>query len=447
MSALRTLSFVLRVDALALALALAAVLVIPALARADEAVVSDLAVPLSLEACVKLAQQSTPQQLAERARLLDADGQLKQARTLANPTLSYVAQDLGLQNQGGPLLLHQAQLGFSPLLALLRVQESQAASAGRQRTIAANQDDQRQLKRAVGRAFYDLLLAQQVAAIDAQAVQVAAALLERNSRRQNIGELGALEVLRARAEELEAQRSAQLSARQHLQLQLAFSLLLGAATPQRVRLLDEDVDIASQPPLGLPAELQAALAAEHADASRLLLQRAQNRRPDLQQASAELKQAEELQHLAALRTIPFVDLQLTGGVRVSTAGVGGLVGISAPLPLLDFNQGPRLRAQAQVLAARAAYVRVDRQVRLEIESSYVDWQQTRHSLQQFAQPVVDARAQIVRATQQQLIEGVASVLDVILAQRELLAAQKVRAQVIHDAQVARWQLAVATDTW
>ena len=443
MSALRTLSFVLRIDALALA----AVLVIPSLARADEAVVSDLAVPLSLEACVKLAQQSTPQQLAERARLLDADGQLKQARTLANPTLSYVAQDLGLQNQGGPLLLHQAQLGFSPLLALLRVQESQAASAGRQRTIAANQDDQRQLKRAVGRAFYDLLLAQQVAAIDAQAVQVAAALLEQNSRRQNNGELGALEVLRARAEELEAQRSAQLSARQHLQLQLAFSLLLGAATPQRVRLLDEDVDIASQPPLGLPAELQAALAAEHADASRLLLQRAQNRRPDLQQASAELKQAEELQHLAALRTIPFVDLQLTGGVRVSTAGVGGLVGISAPLPLLDFNQGPRLRAQAQVLAARAAYVRVDRQVRLEIESSYVDWQQTRHALQHFAQPVVDARAQIVRANQQQLIEGVASVLDVILAQRELLAAQKVRAQVIHDAQVARWQLAVATDTW
>jgi hypothetical protein len=36
---------------------------------------------------------------------------------------------------------------------------------------------------------------------------------------------------------------------------------------------------------------------------------------------------------------------------------------------------------------------------------------------------------------------------VILAQRELLAAQKVRAQVIHDAQVARWQLAVATNSW
>jgi outer membrane protein TolC len=65
----------------------------------------------------------------------------------------------------------------------------------------------------------------------------------------------------------------------------------------------------------------------------------------------------------------------------------------------------------------------------------------------FAQPVVDARAQIVRATQQQLTEGVASVLDVILAQRELLAAQKVRAQVIRDAQLARWQLAVAIDTW
>lgn len=443
MSAFRTLACVLRGDALALA----AVLVIPALAKADEAIFSALAAPLSLDACVKLAQQSTPQQLTERARLYDAAGQLKQARTLPNPTMSYVAQDLGLQNQGGPLLLHQAQLGLSPLLALLRIQESQAASAGQQSTMAANQENHRQLKRAVGRAFYDVLLAQQVAAIDAQAVQVAAALLEQNSRRQKNGELGGLEVLRAQAEELEAQRSAQLSARQHLQLQLAFSIVLGAATPQRVRLLDEDVDSVSQPPSGLPAELQAALVAEHADSSRMLLFLAQNRRPDLQQASAELKQAEELQHLAALRTIPFVDLQLTGGVRVSTAGVGGVVGISTALPLLDFNQGPRLRAQAQVLAARAAYVRVDRLVRLEIASSYVDWQQTRHALRQFAQPVVDARAKIVRATQQQLIEGVASVLDVILAQRELLAAQKVRAQVIHDAQVARWQLAVATDTW
>lgn len=443
MFALRTLSCVLRVGALTLAVAL----VSPALAVADEAAVSDFATPLSLEACVKLAQQSKPQQLAERARLLDAEGQLKQARTLPNPMLSYVAQDLGLQSQGGPLLLHQAQLGFPPLLALLRIQESQAASAGRQRTMAANQEDHRQLKRAVGRAFYDLLLAQQVAAIDAQAVQVAAALLEQNSRRQKNGELGALEVLRARAEVLEAQRSAQLSARQHLQLQLAFSILLGAATPLRVHLQDEDVESSSQPPSGLPTELQAALAAEHVDSARLLLQLAQNRRPDLQQASAELKQAEELQHLAALRTIPFVDLQLTGGVRVSAAGVGGVVGVSAPLPLLDFNQGPRQRAQAQVMSARAAYLRVDRQVHLEIETSYADWQQTRHALQQFAQPVVEARAQIVRATQQQQVEGVASVLDVILAQRELLAAQKVRAQVIHDAQVARWQLAVATDTW
>lgn len=443
MSAFRTLLCVLPVRALTLA----AVLVVPALARAEDAVASELAAPLSLDACVKLAQQSTPQQLVERARLLDAEGQLKQARTLPNPTLSYAAQDLGLQNQGEPLLLHQAQLGFPPLLALLRIQESQAASAGRQRTMAANQEDHRQLKRAVGRAFYDLLLAQQVAAIDAQAVQVAAALLEQNLRRQKNGELGALEVLRARAEELEAQRSAQLSSRQHLQLQLTFSILLGAATPLRVRLQDEDIESSSQPPTGLPAEVQAALAAEHVDSSRLLLQLAQNRRPDLQQASAELKQAEELQHLAALRTIPFVDLQLTGGVRVSAAGVGGVVGVSAPLPLLDFNQGPRQRAQAQVLAARSAYFRVDRQVHLEIESSYADWQQTRHALRQFAQPVVDARAQLVRATQQQLIEGVASVLDVILAQRELLAAQKVRAQVIHDAQVARWQLAVVTNSW
>ena len=443
MFALGTLPCVLRVGVLTLA----AALVNPALAVADEAAVSDFAAPLSLDACVKLARQSTPQQLAERARLLDAEGQLKQARTLPNPTLSYVAQDLGLQNQGGPLLLHQAQLGFPPLLALLRIQESQAASAGRQRTIAANQEEHRQLKRAVGRAFYDVLFAQQVAAIDAQAVQVAADLLEQNLRRQKNGELGALEVLRARAEELEAQRSAQLSAHQHLQLQLAFSILLGAATPQRVHLLDEGGDSASQPPSGLSAELQAALTGDDADSSRLLQQLAQNRRPDLQQASAEQKQAEKLQQLSTIRSIPFVDLQLTGGVRVSAAGVGGVVGISAPLPLLDFNQGPRQRAQAQVLAARAAYVRVDRQARLEIESSYADWQQTRHALQMFAQPVVDARAQIVRATQQQLTEGVASVLDVILAQRELLAAQKVRAQVIRDAQLARWQLAVAIDTW
>ncbi len=395
-----------------------------------------LAEPLSLADCVELAEHNAPLLMSQQARALDAQAQLSTAKTLPNPIVSYLAQDIGLHNAAGtPQLLHQAMISIPLLRGIVTAQEARTASAQRDSTQQALAEELRQLRLAVGRAFFELRLYERLVAIEQQAVDIATALLHQNQQRELRGDASALDILRAQAEQLDAQRGEELASRQQRLLQLAFSILLGAESPRPIQLRsDSQHDFAQQMERSSAGSQEQALSA-------LLAQT--HERPDLRQAVAEIQHADAAIRLAQLRSVPLFDLQASVGARFSNLGPGAVVALSTPLPLLDFGNGPRQRAQSLLLQAKANQLRSERQVQLDIASSYHLWQRSRDILHKRARPLCDARRQALTATEKQFAAGVTSLLDLITAQRDLLAAQRAEAMAQRDVEVSLWQLQMA----
>ncbi len=407
----------------------------------------DLSQPLSLAQCIALAEQSPQVVWSQRAQQLEAQAGLEQARTPANPQVSYVAQDLGLHSASGPQLLHQAMIGFAPLAALLRLPEARAAGALQEQGLAAAQEELRQLRAVVGRAFYDLLLRGQEQHAEAGAVQLAAQLLTDAQTRKQHGDASGLEVLRAQAEWLEARRRLEVSAGQLRLAQQAFAVLLGITPPRPITLRSEDPATLEQLPPRLAAELAELPAEDRERQSQALVRLAWRERPELAQAAAERRQAQEQSRLALLRALPLADAQLAVGLRSSALGVGGVVALSGSLPLWDFNLGARHRAQAQGLRAQARQLDREQQIALEVESSFAEYHQARELYRSYALPLAQLRAAALATVRRQYVEGLVPLSDVVQAGRDLLSAQRVQYQSERDALAARWRLVVATRAW
>jgi outer membrane protein TolC len=241
------------------------------------------------------------------------------------------------------------------------------------------------------------------------------------------GDTGRYEVDRARAEELEARRLAELALRRSDLDRLSLSLLLGADPPFPVRL----------------REYALSAGPDHAPDPESLLERARALRPDLRAARAAVQRALDQRGLEARRAFPLADWQLTGGVRVTSAGVGGLLAVGGPLPLFDHNGGARTAAAAQALSARAVLTLLERQLALDLTSAARDLEGAADALRRFARPQVVLREATLRGARRLLAEGVATPLEVITAQRDLVAAQRVLAQVEHDLSAAAFRLRIA----
>lgn len=431
-------------------------------AEADPARQAFPSEPLSLAQCVQLAEHNDPFVWSQRAQLLEAAADLQQARTLPNPSFAYTAQDFGLAGATGSLLLHQAMIGFAPFAALLRIQESRAACAARGRVFSITASERRQLRDAVGRAFYELLLLQRLHDIEGQAVRLAEALLATTEAQKQAGDASGLDLLRARAELADAQRSERTLQQRRIAAELAFSILLGADSPRRVSLIADAGELDRLPPSLVPEPAAAhpslgETPAAHHDAPAppaitdgqiaAWVQQARRQRPELQQVAAEQVQAAELARLATLRALPLADLQVAGGIRSSVAGVGGVVAVTGSLPLLDWNPGPRGRAQAGVLRASARQLDLSRQIALEVESSARDYFTLRDLRTQQVLPLTALRQQALARVQRQFAEGLVSSLDVVMASRDLLLAQRTLAGLERDILTARWRLAASVAAW
>lgn len=382
--------------------------------------------PLGLEQCIDHALHDAPTEQRLQARLRAAESLLIQARTVPNPVFSYTAQDLGLQTPSGPALLHQQLISYPILIAYLRTQEASVARAAMAQTAAQTDEERRQLRLAVGRAYYDAILSARLAALEEQAVAIAAEFVAQTRRRVQHGDTGSHDVGRAQAEELDARRLAEQASRRRDLDRLALSLLLGTEAPFLVRLREPDVEANPDP---VPALEQ-------------LLARARSARPDLRAAQAELRRAGEQQRLEARRSIPLAEVQLIGGVRVTATGIGGVLAVGVPLPLFDHNAGPRASAAAQVSAARAALSLVERQLAFDLISAVRELEGARDALLRFARPLVSLRQTTLVGARRLFAEGLTPLLEVIAAQRDLTAAQRALAQAERDAALAAFRLRI-----
>jgi len=387
--------------------------------------------PLSLHDCIERALRDAPTVQRLQARVLAAEALLQQARTLPNPHVAYTAQDIGLQTSAGPALLHQSLLSYPVLISYLRTQEARVARAGIAQAHAQSDEDRRQLRLAIGRAYFAALLSDRWAALEADAAALAADIVAQTQRRLQHGDIGTYDVERARAEELDARRSAEQASRRRDLDHLSLSIAIGADEPFLVPLRDRLVDLA------IP------FTGDHSIEPDALLARARTARPDLRAARATLQRATEQGRLEARRAFPLAELQLIGGVRIADPGVGGLLAFGAPLPLFDHNDGPRTAAAAQILSARSALTLLERQAAVEVLSAERDHRGASDALLRFVRPQVALRETALRGARRLLAEGMAPLLDVVAAQRDLLASRRALAQAEHDVALAVFRLGIA----
>lgn len=389
--------------------------------------------PLTLSRCVELALQDVVTDSLLRARIGTAEALAMQAHTVPNPVASYTAQDIGLSTPAGPALLHQVMLSVPLLYAYTRHKDARIAAAELQRVSASVDEDRRLLQLTIGRAYHDARLSLRITVIETQAEQLALDLVQKARRRIAHGDAGQIEVVRAQAEALDARRRLEAAQRRHDLDRLTLSILLGAQQPFLVTLQpDSDGESPRVLDLEAPADAQ-----QHFE---VLLSKAHATRPDLRAAHALLQRTLEQQGLEQRRVVPLADLQLAGGIRQMATGVGGVITIAMPLPIFDHNRGPRAAAQAAVETARATIRSIERQVALELATALRDWRGAQEALVGIARPAIELRTQALSAAQRQFAEGVVPLLEVITAQRDLLASQRSLAQAECDAGLAAWRL-------
>jgi len=377
-------------------------------------------------AAARVAQARALQRGARSERLPHVDAGFGATRQRA----SNAAQGLSPEASNPPATLWRAQAGISYEADLFgRIASTvDAATADAQQSAALFRSMQLALQADVAQAYFLIRRLDTEQMLYRGTVDLRGKALDLVERRYAQGDIGELDVARAKSE-LAAARSESLGiARQRSVAEHALAILLGK-TPADFTLPSHALErVAVGIPAGLPSSLL-------------------ERRPDI--AAAERAMAAANARIGAARAAFFPRLSLTGalGYESSQLGdllqwssrtflLGPLVGTMLSLPIFDGGQRQagldlaRARYEEDVAVYRQTVLSAFREVEDGLSSLRILGEQT--DVQDAA---VQSAARAARLSQIQYREGSVSYLDVIDADRVVL--QQRRAAVRLDGERAR----------
>lgn len=343
---------------------------------------------------------------------------------------SNAAQGLPLDASNPPTTLWRAQAGVSYEADLFgRIASTvDAATADVQQSAALFHSVQLALQADVAQAYFLIRRLDTEQTLYRGTVDLRNKTLELIERRYAQGDIGELDVARAKSELAAAQSQSLGIARQRAAAEHALAILLGKTPADFVQAPHPLVRVAVGIPAGLPSSLL-------------------ERRPDI--AAAERAMAAANARIGAARAAFFPRLNITGalGYESSQLGdlfqwssrtflLGPLVGTVLSLPLFDGGERQagvdlaRARYEEDVAAYRQTVLSAFREVEDGLSSLRILGEQT--DVQDAA---VQSAARAARLSQIQYREGSISYLDVIDADRMVL--QQRRAAVQLDGERAR----------
>ena len=390
-------------------------------ARADEAG-PGLPATLTLDDALRIFRARGFDLLVADAQVRSAEGDLEASSASPNPQLSagvtrspgYDASrcagcsatgfSVGLSDQGA----------LSDLLVTrkkgLRQDVSKAALEAAR---GARADAQRTLELALKNLFVQALQARAQIDLAEEARASAARTRELNEKRFALGAVSEADVARAEVAELEAEqlreqaRAALASNRAAL---AAFLAVRGEPPPFE---LD---------PRGLEFKVPAALSSVSTES---LLQRAAQHRPDLQAAARQRERAEA--QLALVQRSRWPDLTLNVGYAQQGTSADAIApptvsaGVSLPLPILYRQSGEQQKAEADVRAQSALQQKVEAQVASDVRTAFASFSSARAQVERMDARLLGRARRARDLIEVQYQKGSASLLDLLDAQRTLLA--------------------------
>ncbi|BBO99761.1 TolC family protein [Sulfuriferula nivalis] len=177
-----------------------------------------------------------------------------------------------------------------------------------------------------------------------------------------------------------------------------------------------------------------------------LIVQAQQQRPDLQAAAAQLRAAQAQVRLNEAAGMP--TLSLIGSTNYqdngSINGTGNSIGLAVNVPIFTgFNSAYKIRtAQAQVLVQQAQQAQLSNQVALDVWRAWQNLATESNALKASADLVVSATASNDMALGRYRA-GVGNILDVLNAQASLASARSQQIQAQYNLRIAKVALAQA----
>ena len=259
----------------------------------------------------------------------------------------------------------------------------------------------------------------QLAAAEAQLVvskEVAASMgrtRQVNEKRLALGAVSEADVARAEAAELQALQLVDVAAQSVRAAQIAVAFLLGAR--------QAPADLRADPKL-LDFTVPAALAAASRDS---LVEKAEGSRPDLKAAAAQEDRAQSSVALASRLRVPDVAVSLNyaqeGSGSSAIAPPTFTLGLSLPLPILYRQQGELARAEADQRTQALQRRRLLAQVAADVDGALASFQSARARAERSEGRLLDRARRARDLVQVQHDKGVATLLDLLDAQRTYAA--------------------------
>lgn len=366
---------------------------------------------LSLPQAIESAFDQNPDLAAARREIGIAEGDRQQAGLIPNPVVSWEAEDTRRSTSTTTVMLSQA-------LELGGKRGARIDVASRAQDAAQIELERRgnELRAEVVQAFYSAVRAQAGLDLAQQSQSLAERGLEIAEGRVRAGKSSPVEATRAQVQlsetNLLVRRAETLKANSYRDLARA----TGSVSATFDSLTYADLSPGKSPP-----------------AAKILT--AIDRSAELRLAQAQIEQQEAALGSARAQRIPDLTISIGSQYTREDRERVNVVGFSMPLPLFNRNQGNVLAASRRADQARDLRNAVELRLRTQTQTALAQWVTATRDVESYNQVILPSAKSAVDAATRGFEMGKFGFLEVLDAQRTLIAA---RSQYLES-------LAVATD--
>ena len=366
----------------------------------DTSLVSVSQTNISLDEATALALQANPEiAMAIGSREIES-GQVLQALTRPNPTLSGQIQDLRSQNRITSIIVSQQLETAGKRIKRIAAADATIAIADAEIRIAEAETSAR-----VYGAFYQVLAAQQAQALATDLLQIATKSKETTAKRVLSGKVSPVEETKAKVAEASLKVdlvnvNQQLIASKKRLISLWGKGLVSAEAPTFTAV--GDLDKISR----LPALSDLAMGLPNS--------------PRSVKAGLLVNQKQALSAIEKSRQTPDVTVSLGAQRNQELGGLTqAIIGLSVPIPLFDQNQGNFQSAKAREVQAQYEKTALENQLHTELSIAYARWQSQIEAIATYSRDILPGAQSAYDAARKGFEFGKFSFLEVLDAQRTL----------------------------
>jgi len=371
---------------------------------------------VTLESLEEIALANNPTLVQATAQIRAARGHCLQEGLYPNPTIGYVAEEIGNEGaagqQGGFVrqeIVTAGKLRLRQNVAGHEVVEAEHAYQSQRRRVLAD----------VRAAWYEILVAQRIVQLNQQLATIADEAVKAATELLEAQEVGRVDVLQAEIEVGSTQ----------LKLHEAENRLAAARKRLAILLGTPDIDLGS-----ISGHLEEELPPLNWDDS---LQQLKDGSPQLAEARSAVERARCAVARENAEKTPNLDVRAAVQYDDAVGDSFASVELGMPWPLFNRNQGNICRAQAELTAAKKEVERLDLSLQARLATAFQHYQNAQYDVERYTTeilPKAQASLDLVRSGYRQ---GEYDYLTLLTAQRTFFRANLAHLESLLQRQTSR----------